>query len=74
MAILSTVVASVGRESFEAFHAGYVAAALIALTGSATAFFMIHDGDARATMGGREDPGTGERRLTGTRVCASRRA
>ena len=56
VAILSTVVASVGGESFAAFHAAYVAAALIALIGSVTAFTLIHDGDARATMVRREDP------------------
>ena len=55
VAILSTVVASVGGDSFAAFHAAYVAAALIALAGSAAAFAMIHDDDARATMAGRED-------------------
>jgi EmrB/QacA subfamily drug resistance transporter len=56
VAILSTVVASVGGDSFAAFHTAYVAAALIALTGGAAAFAMIHDGDARATMIGREVP------------------
>jgi hypothetical protein len=47
VAILSTVVASVGGDSFAAFHTAYVAAALIALAGGAAAFAMIH-GDARA--------------------------
>ena len=56
VAILSTVVASVGGDSFAAFHTAYVAAALIALAGGAAAFAMIHDGDARATMIGREGP------------------
>jgi predicted MFS family arabinose efflux permease len=60
VAILSTVVASVGGRSFAAFHAAYLAAALIALTGSATAFFMIHDSDAHATMAGREIPPDGD--------------
>jgi len=60
VAILSTVVASVGGESFAAFHAAYAAAALIALTGSVTAFTLIHDGDARATMVRREDPPGGD--------------
>ena len=59
-AALSTVVASVGGESFAAFHAAYAAAALIALTGSVTAFTLIHDGDARATMVRREDPPAGD--------------
>jgi hypothetical protein len=61
VAILSTVVAGVGGDSFAAFHTAYVAAALIALTGSAAAFAMIHDGDARATMAGREVPRTAAR-------------
>lgn len=60
VAILSTVVASVGGESFAAFHAAYVAAALIALIGSVTAFTLIHDADARATMVRREDPPVGD--------------
>jgi hypothetical protein len=65
VAILSTVVASVGGDSFAAFHTAYVAAALIALTGSVAAFTMIHDGDARATMAGREDPPAGDPALAG---------
>jgi hypothetical protein len=60
VAILSTVVASVGGGSFAAFHAAYAVAALIALTGSTAAFFMIHDGDARATMARAESPPDGE--------------
>jgi hypothetical protein len=60
VAILSTVVASVGGGSFAAFHAAYAVAALIALAGSATAFFMIHDGDARATMAGPESRTDGD--------------
>lgn len=60
VAILSTVVASVGGSSFAAFHTAYLAAALIALTGSVCAFVMIRDGDARATMVGREDPPVGD--------------
>jgi EmrB/QacA subfamily drug resistance transporter len=56
VAILSSVVDSVGGQSFAAFRAGYVAAALIALTGGAAAFALIQDGDARATMVRRRIP------------------
>jgi hypothetical protein len=60
VAILSTVVAGVGGESFAAFHAAYLAAALIALAGGIAAVTLIHDDDARATMMRRRDlPGAG---------------
>ena len=55
VAILSSVVAGVGGQSFTAFHAAYWAAALIALTGGVAAFAWIRDGDARATMVRGED-------------------
>ena len=50
VAILSTVVSSVGGNSFTAFHAAYLVAALIALFGALCAGVLIHDSDARATM------------------------
>jgi len=50
VAILSTVVASVGGESYPAFHAAYVAAAAIALLGALAAFTLVNDHEARATM------------------------
>ena len=56
VAILSTVVAGVGGESFVAFHAAYLAAALIALAGAVAAVTLIHDDDARATLARRKDP------------------
>jgi hypothetical protein len=50
----------VGGESFAAFHAAYLAAALIALAGGIAAVTLIHDDDARATMMRRRDlPGAG---------------
>jgi hypothetical protein len=53
-------VAGVGGESFAAFHAAYLAAALIALAGAVAAVTLIHDDDARATMARRKDlPGVG---------------
>jgi EmrB/QacA subfamily drug resistance transporter len=50
VAVLSSVVASVGGESFRAFHAAYVAAAIISGLGAIAAFTLVHDSDARATM------------------------
>jgi EmrB/QacA subfamily drug resistance transporter len=56
VAVLSSVVAGVGGQSFAAFHAAYAAAAVIALAGGITAFTLIRDEDARATMVRRENP------------------
>ena len=55
VAILSSVVAGLGGQSFAAFHAAYAAAAVIALAGGVTAFALIRDEDARATMVRREN-------------------
>ncbi len=50
VAVLSTVVAGVGGDSFRAFHAAYLAAAVIAGLGALAAFTLVKDRDARATM------------------------
>jgi EmrB/QacA subfamily drug resistance transporter len=65
VAILSTVVSSVGGDSYAAFHDAYFAAAGMAVIGSVLAFTLVHDSDAKATM-----VRTG-RAVAGDRVVAS---
>jgi hypothetical protein len=54
--LTARVAAGVGGESFAAFRAAYLAAALIALAGAVAAVTLTHDDDARATMARRKDP------------------
>ena len=58
-----------GGQSFAAFHAAYLAAALIALTGGVCAFVLIRDGDARATMVRRTVPRPAARPADPGRGC-----
>jgi len=50
VAVLSTVVASVGGSRYVAFHDAYLAAAVISLAGAIAALSLVHDSDAHATM------------------------
>jgi len=57
VAIISTVVAGVHGSRVDAFHAGYFAAAAIAVMGAIACFTMVHDSDAAATMVRSRAPG-----------------
>jgi EmrB/QacA subfamily drug resistance transporter len=50
VAILTTIVSSVGGDSYPAFHAAYIAAAVIAGLGALAAVTLVNDNDASATM------------------------
>jgi predicted MFS family arabinose efflux permease len=50
VAILTTIVASVHGSRLTAFHAAYIAAAMMAVLAALTAFTMIRTRDARSTM------------------------
>jgi EmrB/QacA subfamily drug resistance transporter len=51
VAIVTTIVAGSTAGSVGAFHSAYLAAAVIAVFGTAGALLLIHTNDARATMG-----------------------
>jgi MFS family permease len=53
IAILTSVVAGVGGGALSAFHAAYLAGALIAVAGTLCAWTLIRTDDARATMAAR---------------------
>jgi EmrB/QacA subfamily drug resistance transporter len=55
VAILTTIVSNVSGSRYTAFHAAFLAAGFIALCGSAFAWSLIHDSDARATMISKND-------------------
>jgi EmrB/QacA subfamily drug resistance transporter len=50
VAVLTTIAAGSTAASISAFHAAYLAAALIAVVGTVCALTLIHTRDARATM------------------------
>jgi EmrB/QacA subfamily drug resistance transporter len=50
IAVLTTIVAGVGGGALAAFHAAYLAAAIIAALGTICAWTLIRTNDARATM------------------------
>jgi EmrB/QacA subfamily drug resistance transporter len=50
IAILTAVLASVPGGELRAFHAAYLAGAIIAALGAAAAFFLVRTSDARASM------------------------
>jgi len=50
VAVLTTIAAGSAHPELSAFHSAYLAAALIALVGTACAWTLIHTSDARATM------------------------
>ena len=50
VAVLTTIAAGSASTSITAFHSAYIAAAVIAATGTVCALTLIHTRDARATM------------------------
>lgn len=50
VAVVTTVLAGFGGSQLGAFHAAYLAGAIIALAGTACAWMLIRTSDARATM------------------------
>jgi len=61
IAVLTTVVAGAGGSTLAAFHAAYLAGAILAAVGCVLAWTLISTDAARSTMGRPSDPGRRER-------------
>ena len=59
IAVLSAIVSGVGGGKMAAFHAAFVATGVMALVGGTCGALLVHDADARATMGAAHQDGPG---------------